>query len=160
MIADIADALLPVFFVMALGFLAGKRRTIDNLNVGSINSLVMTFAIPIALFTTLAGTKRGVIGENASLGRSVRPRRCGSRFGHRSCRWRRRFGAAIAVLVHVPVAYAHVAILILAIPGGFFGVLSGIPYNARSQVASSTLMLSSVGSIVAIPMAILLLQAT
>lgn len=70
------------------------------------------------------------------------------------------FGAAITVVVHVPVAYAHVAILILAIPGGFFGVLFGIPYNARSQVASSTLMLSSVGSIVTIPTAILVLHAT
>jgi malonate transporter len=44
MIADIADALLPVSFVMALGFLAGKRRIIDNRNVGSINSLVMGLA--------------------------------------------------------------------------------------------------------------------
>lgn len=68
MIADIADALLPVFFVMALGFLAAKRRILDSRNVGIINSLVMTFAIPVALFTTVAGTKRGVIGENASLG--------------------------------------------------------------------------------------------
>jgi hypothetical protein len=34
------------------------------------------------------------------------------------------FGAAITVVVHVPVAYAHVAILIFAIPGGFFGVCS------------------------------------
>jgi malonate transporter and related proteins len=316
MIADIADALLPVFFVMALGFLAGKRRTIDNLNVGSINSLVMTFAIPVALFTTLAGTKRAVIGENASLGVVVAAsmiavyvvvyavRRSlyalssgdaavealtvafpncaavgfplvGAVFGasahvgvavalaigavtlspvtlalldsHRARRqgatggagrgmlkalgasvrkpivlgpvlglaWslgglpvaqalqttlleigavgsgvalfltglvlsaqqlritkpvilatlvallvQPLIGAAIAVLVHVPVAYAHVAILILAIPGGFFGVLFGIPYNARSQVASSTLMLSSIGSIVTIPTAILLLHAT
>jgi hypothetical protein len=36
----------------------------------------------------------------------------------------------------------------------------GLRYNARSQVASSTLMLSSVGSIVAIPVAILLLRVT
>jgi hypothetical protein len=62
------------------------------------------------------------------------------------------------VLVHVPVAYAYVAILILAIPGGFFGVLFGIPYNARSQVASSTLC--GIGSSVTIPTSILPLHAT
>jgi predicted permease len=85
---------------MALGFLGGKRRTIDNLNVGSINSGDDLRDKPIVLVALL-----------------VQPL----------------FGAAIAVLVHVPVAYAHVAILILALPGGFFGVLFGLPYNARSH---------------------------
>ena len=42
----IADALIPVFFVMFLGYLAGARRIIDNQHVASLNALVMTFALP------------------------------------------------------------------------------------------------------------------
>ena len=43
-------ALVPVSFVMALGFVAGRIRTIDNHHVGEINALVMDFALPASLF--------------------------------------------------------------------------------------------------------------
>ena len=46
----IAEALVPVFFVMFLGYLAGARGIIDNRHVASLNVLVMTFALPAALF--------------------------------------------------------------------------------------------------------------
>jgi malonate transporter and related proteins len=36
----IAEALVPVFFVMFLGYLAGARRIIDNQHVASLNALV------------------------------------------------------------------------------------------------------------------------
>jgi predicted permease len=50
----IAEALVPVFFVMFLGYLAGTRRVIDNRHVASLNVLVMTFALPAALFVGVA----------------------------------------------------------------------------------------------------------
>jgi malonate transporter and related proteins len=46
----IAEALIPVFFVMFLGYFAGARRIIDNQQVASLTVLVMTFALPAALF--------------------------------------------------------------------------------------------------------------
>ena len=64
MALTIAGALPPVFFVMALGYFAGKRRIVDNSNVTSINHLVMLFALPISLFTSIASTKRDVILDN------------------------------------------------------------------------------------------------
>ncbi|AJW79613.1 AEC family transporter [Clavibacter michiganensis] len=64
MVLTIATALLPVFFVMALGFFAGKRRIVDNSDVGSLNHLVMLFALPISLFTAIAVTDRSVILAN------------------------------------------------------------------------------------------------
>ncbi|WP_382306941.1 AEC family transporter [Herbiconiux sp. UC225_62] len=61
---QIATALLPVFFVMALGFVAGKTRLVDNQNVRSLNTLVMTIALPISLFVVLASASRAdVVGH-------------------------------------------------------------------------------------------------
>jgi len=50
----IAEALVPVFFVMALGYVAGARRIIDNQHVASLNVLLMTFVLPAALFLGVA----------------------------------------------------------------------------------------------------------
>jgi predicted permease len=55
---QIATALLPVFFVMALGFVAGKTKLVDNQNVRSLNTVVMTIALPISLFVVLASASR------------------------------------------------------------------------------------------------------
>ena len=57
-------ALGPIFFVMLLGYFAGKVRTIDNHHVGEINALVMDFALPASLFVATASTPRTeMIGE-------------------------------------------------------------------------------------------------
>jgi len=63
----IADALVPVFFVMFLGYLAGARRIIDNQHVASLNALVMTFALPAALFVGVAQTSRSGLEQNGKL---------------------------------------------------------------------------------------------
>jgi len=58
---EIATALVPVFFVLALGYGAGRFRLIDNTDVTSLDTLVMSFALPIALFTSLAGSRRSEV---------------------------------------------------------------------------------------------------
>lgn len=63
----IASALVPVFFVMALGYFAGKRGIVDNVNIKSLNLFLMMFALPAALFTAIARTPRDVIIQNAPL---------------------------------------------------------------------------------------------
>ena len=63
----IAEALVPVFFVMFLGYLAGARRIIDNQHTASLNVLVMTFALPAALFVGVAQTSRSGLEENGKL---------------------------------------------------------------------------------------------
>ncbi|MCY1139127.1 AEC family transporter [Actinoplanes sp. Pm04-4] len=61
MAGEIATALLPVFFVLALGYGAGKRGLVDNTNVDTLNTLVMSIALPIALFTSLAAGRRDAV---------------------------------------------------------------------------------------------------
>ena len=41
----IAEALVPVFFVMVLGYFAGARRIIDNQQVASLNALGSTVTL-------------------------------------------------------------------------------------------------------------------
>ena len=64
MFTIITNTLTPVFFVLALGFIAGKRRIIDNVQVRSLNLFVMNFALPIALFKATSQTPRAkLLGE-------------------------------------------------------------------------------------------------
>jgi malonate transporter and related proteins len=58
MLEVLLTALVPIFFVMALGYFAGRRRTIDNHHVREINALVMDFALPASLFVATASTVR------------------------------------------------------------------------------------------------------
>src|SRR5271165_5376444 len=67
MVTMILNALAPVFFVMFLGYFAGRRRLVDNINVANLNVLVMTFALPAALFTAISRTPQRVIIENGKL---------------------------------------------------------------------------------------------
>jgi predicted permease len=40
------DSLVPVFFGMALGYLGGWTRDVDNKHVAELNALVMDFPVP------------------------------------------------------------------------------------------------------------------
>ena len=60
-------ALAPIFFVMALGFGAGRTRTIDNHHVGELNAVVMDFALPASLFVGTASAPRSVMMAQGGL---------------------------------------------------------------------------------------------
>lgn len=67
MVGTILASLVPVFLVMALGYVAGLTRDIDNTDIGALNGLVMDFALPAALFTAMAQTPRSAMMEQADL---------------------------------------------------------------------------------------------
>ena len=50
--------LLPVLFVMALGFVAGRSRQFDPDQVQGLNELVLSFALPALLFAGIVTTSR------------------------------------------------------------------------------------------------------
>ncbi len=60
-------ALAPVFFVMALGYGAGRLRTVDNHQVDGLNALVMDFALPASLFVATASASRSQTFAQAPL---------------------------------------------------------------------------------------------
>ena len=54
----IVMALAPVFFVLLLGFAAGRFRIVDGHHVDGLNALVMDFALPASLFAATASASR------------------------------------------------------------------------------------------------------
>ena len=58
MIDVLLNALVPIFAGMALGYVAGWIRDIDNRHVADLNALVMDFALPASLFVATASTAR------------------------------------------------------------------------------------------------------
>lgn len=60
-------ALAPIFFVLALGFCAGRMRIVDNLHVDGLNALVMNFALPASLFAATASAPRSEMFAQAPL---------------------------------------------------------------------------------------------
>jgi predicted permease len=62
----------------------------------------------------------------------------------------------LVLLLPIDRDTARAAILLCALPSGFFGVLFGLRYGLESQVAGSTLIVSSLISIVSLPVALFL----
>lgn len=60
-------ALVPVFFVLLLGYAAGKFHIVDNLHVDALNALVMDFALPASLFAATASASRREMIEQIPL---------------------------------------------------------------------------------------------
>ena len=54
--ATMADALVPIFAGLLLGYLAGRWHAMDNKNVETLNTFVTSFAIPCSIFLVVAGT--------------------------------------------------------------------------------------------------------
>jgi len=58
------DTLVPIFVGLLLGYVAGRRGTMDNLNVRNLIVLVMNFAVPCALFSSILGSSRAVLRQH------------------------------------------------------------------------------------------------
>ena len=61
------NALVPVFFGLALGYYAGRRKRIDNKNVTALNVTLMHFLLPCSLFLAVGRTPRTVLQSESSL---------------------------------------------------------------------------------------------
>ena len=59
------NALLPIFVGLLLGYMAGRCRVMDNVNVRNLIVLVMDFAIPCALFSTISSTSWPALREQS-----------------------------------------------------------------------------------------------
>jgi malonate transporter len=64
----LADALVPIFAGLLLGYFGGLWRRMDNQNVRTLITFVMSFAIPCSLFLAIASTPRAALREQAAAG--------------------------------------------------------------------------------------------
>src|SRR5271163_921571 len=63
MIKVLADALVPIFAGLLLGYIAGLRGVLDNQNVRNLIVFVMSFAVPCSMFLSIAQTPRAALRE-------------------------------------------------------------------------------------------------
>ena len=61
MIELLANSLVPIFVGLLLGYVAGRRKIVDNKDVKTLVSFLMTFALPCYLFVTMATTPRQLL---------------------------------------------------------------------------------------------------
>lgn len=59
--------LIPIFVVMLLGYLSGKKNIFQEDQARIFNKLVLDFALPAALFVSIVRADRAMLVENATL---------------------------------------------------------------------------------------------
>ena len=65
MIQVLANSLVPIFVGLLFGYAAGLFKIVDNKDVKSLVSFLMTFALPCSLFVTIAHTPRQLLWAQA-----------------------------------------------------------------------------------------------
>jgi predicted permease len=180
MINVLLNALVPIFALMALGYFAGWIRDVDNHHVAELNALVMDFALPASLFVATASTSRSLLLAQwplllvfivsmlalYTLSYWMQRRLFGLGSSEASVQainislpnYAAAGVLAIGLIALLPIDRdtARAAILLCALPSGFFGVLFGLRYGVKSHVAGSTLIVSSLASVVTVSVALVL----
>jgi malonate transporter and related proteins len=67
MIAALTDALVPIFAGLLLGYLAGRWKFVDNQNVSTLITFVMSIALPCSLFSSVDHLTPTVLGQQGQL---------------------------------------------------------------------------------------------
>ena len=63
----ILNALVPIFVIMLVGYITGKRNVFTSDNARSFNKLVLNFALPAALFLSIVKADRKMLFEDLKL---------------------------------------------------------------------------------------------
>jgi len=66
-IGGLFGALTPVFFVLALGYLAGKRNVFDADQSAGLSKLALTFALPASLFVSMTDIPKDLLLQQGLL---------------------------------------------------------------------------------------------
>src|SRR5258707_15709793 len=66
-ISGLVGALLPVFFVLALGYLAGKRNAFDADQAAGLSKRALGYALPASLFVSMTDIRRDLLLQQGRL---------------------------------------------------------------------------------------------
>jgi malonate transporter and related proteins len=144
---QILSVLLPVFFVLLLGYLAGRAKAFDSDQVAGLSELVLDFALPASLFVGTVRTPLAQLLQQGPLFLALFISLVG-------------FYLVVLLLgrliVRHTLADAALQAICVAFPAApFFGtaILSGV-YGSSSAVAIS--ILAIIGNVVLVPLTIVL----
>jgi predicted permease len=149
MLLHVLTIIVPIFFVLLLGFAAGRARAFDGDQVAGINELVLDFALPATLFVGTVRTSRaqllqqgplllallvsvvGLFGVVALLGRSL--------FRHT---------LAESALQAIAVSFAAGPFFAPALLGGIYGASSAVTIS----------LISLIWNVIIVPATVVLLE--
>ena len=66
-ISGLVGALVPVFFVLALGYFAGKRNDFDSDQSAGLSKLALNYALPASLFVSMTAIPKELLLEQGRL---------------------------------------------------------------------------------------------
>jgi malonate transporter and related proteins len=66
-IGGLVSALLPVFFVLALGYFAGRLNTFDSDQAAGLSKLALSFALPASLFVSMTDIPKELLLQQGRL---------------------------------------------------------------------------------------------
>jgi malonate transporter len=133
----IARALAPVFFVLGLGYLAGRRKLVDNQNISALTVTLMNFALPASLFAALARTPRDILFQQdrlvLALGLALTVV-----YGITWCieRYWLRLTASVSAIQSLTVAFPNFVAVGLPLMQSVFGIESLVPVAAGIAVGA------------------------
>lgn len=67
MINILIKDILPIFVIMFIGYLAGKRKVFNSSDSKILNKLVLTYALPAALFVSIVKADRAMLFDDLKL---------------------------------------------------------------------------------------------
>ena len=67
MIDILIKDILPIFVIMFLGYMAGKRKVFNSSDSKILNKLVLTYALPAALFVSIVKADRAMLFDDLKL---------------------------------------------------------------------------------------------
>lgn len=141
--------LLPLFFVMGVGFFAGRTQRLDTHHMTGINRVLIDFTLPAALFTGTVQTPRDELLRHAPLLFALLLVFVGFwLLGNFIARVLFHHHAGAAVLQATAFAFPNTGFMGVPILGGLFGASSVV------TVAMATVL----GTLVFIPSAVIILE--
>lgn len=144
------DTLVPIFVGLLLGYIAGRRGMMDNQNVRNLIALVMNFAIPCALFSTIIESSRVVLLQHVPAALMITL--VFSTLYVVSYTWARRglnMTLSNAAVLALTIGFPNAAAIALPLLRGAYG--SGATVTAALSIA--------IGSITISPLTLALLEA-
>lgn len=66
-VTPIIQDIFSIFFVLALGYVAGKRSSFDQAQASGFNHLVLTYCLPALLFVSIANSSREALFSDTRL---------------------------------------------------------------------------------------------
>jgi len=66
-IGGLVGALLPVFFVLVLGYIAGKRNEFDADQAAGLSKLALSYALPASLFVSMTDIRKDLLLQQGRL---------------------------------------------------------------------------------------------